>query len=232
MNRPLKETILAPSLIAADWWRIAQCVQDAQSAGCQWLHFDAMDGHFVSNLTLGPMFLEALRPHTKMHFDAHLMIENPATYLDDFIAAGADSISVHVENQTHLHRLIARIKEKNVKAGAVLNPGTSVTALHSVLPELDFVLVMSVNPGFSGQQFLPLATRKIAELNALRQELNLKFLIEVDGGIAPATAAQVVSAGADVLVCGSSVFNAKSNVAENVRALREALSEPGARASR
>lgn len=225
MNLPVNETILAPSLIAADWWRISQCVQEAESAGCRWLHFDAMDGCFVSNLTLGPMFLEALRPNTKLHFDAHLMIENPAAYLDDFIVAGADSISVHAENQPHLHRLIMRIKEKGVMAGAVLNPGTPVSILESVLPELDFVLVMSVNPGFSGQQFLPLATKKIAQLNAIRQENELKFLIEVDGGIAPATALQVVNAGADVLVCGSSVFNAKSPVTKNVRALRATLEQ-------
>ena len=223
MNLSPQEVILAPSLIAADWWRISECVQEVENAGCRWLHFDAMDGHFVSNLTLGPMFLEALRPHTKLHFDAHLMIGNPGDYLDNFIAAGADSISVHVENQTHLHRLIARIKEKEVMAGAVLNPGTPVGALEAVLPELDYVLVMSVNPGFSGQQFLPLATKKVAQLNTLRQDLDLKFLIQVDGGIGPSTAPQVVSAGADVLVCGSSVYNAKSSVAENVRALRASL---------
>lgn len=219
------ETIIAPSLIAADWWRIADCVREAEQAGCSWLHFDAMDGDFVNNITLGPMFLEALRPHSELHFDAHLMISNPADHLDDFIAAGADSISVHVENQTHLHRLIAHIKEKEVMAGAVLNPATPVSALEVVLPELDYVLVMSVNPGFSGQQFLPLATRKVAMLAQLREEKQLDFLIQIDGGIAPATAPQVVQAGADVLVCGSSVFNDRAPVAQNVREIRAALAQ-------
>ena len=224
MNLPAEsEIILAPSLIAADWWRISQCVQQAESAGCQWLHFDAMDGHFVSNLTLGPMFLEALRPHTKLHFDAHLMISNPGDFLDDFISAGADSVSVHVENQPHLHRLIARIKEKNVMAGAVLNPATPVSFLESVLPELDFILVMSVNPGFSGQKFLPLAISKITQLSNIKTERALNFLIQVDGGIGLATGPEVVKAGADVLVCGSSIFNTQSGAAENVRLLRQAL---------
>jgi len=223
MNPSAKEIILAPSLIAADWWRIGECVQQAENAGCQWLHFDAMDGHFVSNLTLGPMFLQALRAHTKLHFDAHLMISNPGDYLDDFIDAGADSVSVHVENQPHLHRLIARIKEKNVLAGAVLNPGTPVYALESVLPDLDYVLVMSVNPGFSGQKFLPLATEKIRQLSHIKNERGLNLLIQVDGGIAPTTAPEVVEAGASILVCGSSIFNDKASVAENARSLRQTL---------
>jgi len=152
------------------------------------------------------------------------MISNPADYLDDFISAGADSISVHAENQPHLHRLIARIKEKDVMAGAVLNPGTPVSTLQAVLPDLDYVLVMSVNPGFSGQKFLPLATEKIQQLSHIKSERGLKFLIQVDGGIGPLTAPQVVQAGAEVLVCGSSVYNQKSAVSENVRALREAIS--------
>jgi ribulose-phosphate 3-epimerase len=217
------DVVIAPSLIAADWWQVATQVQDAEAAGCAWLHFDAMDGHFVPNLTLGPMFLEALRPHSKLHFDAHLMISNPGDFIDDFVKAGANSISVHAENQPHLHRLIARIKEQGVMAGAVLNPGTPVSAMECVLGELDYILVMSVNPGFSGQPFLPLATDKIAYLDAARREQGLKFLIQVDGGIGPATAPQVVQAGADVLVCGSSVFNKKSPVAQNVSAIRAAL---------
>lgn len=218
-----RDVVIAPSLIAADWWQVAGQVQDAEEAGCAWLHFDAMDGHFVPNLTLGPMFLEALRPHSQLHFDAHLMISNPADYIDDFVKAGANSISVHAENQPHLHRLISRIKEQDVMAGAVLNPGTPVGALDCVLPDLDYVLVMSVNPGFSGQPFLPLATEKIAQLAAARKAQQLNFLIQVDGGIGPATAPQVVQAGADVLVCGSSVFNKKSPVAQNVNAIRTAL---------
>lgn len=226
-----REVILAPSVIAADWWRMEDQVRAVESAGCQWLHFDAMDGHFVPNLTLGPMFLEAVRPHTQLHFDAHLMISNPTDFVDAFIAAGADSISVQVEGQLHLHRVIAQIKEnsfgRKVLAGAVLNPATPVAALDAILPDLDYVLVMSVNPGFSGQKFLPLAIEKIAHLKRWRTERELSFLIQVDGGVSPATAPQVVVAGADVLVCGSSVFNQKASVADNVRALHVAMGENG-----
>lgn len=213
---------LAPSMIASDWARPLDTVRELTEAGVEWLHWDAMDGHFVPNLTLGPMFLAALRPHTQLHFDAHLMLSQPGDYLDDFIAAGANSISVHVEAGAHLHRLIGRIKEAGVMAGAVLNPATPVSALNVVLAELDYVLIMSVNPGFSGQKFLPLAIDKIAVLNRRRQDQNLKFLIQVDGGVSPATAPLVVRAGADVLVCGSNIFNS-GTPQDNVRALREAI---------
>lgn len=225
MNPPSekREIILAPSLIAADWWRVAEQVGELTEAGCQWLHFDAMDGHFVPNLTLGPMFLEAVRPHSTLHFDAHLMISNPGDYLDEFIAAGADSISVHVENNPHLHRLVARIKEKGALAGVVLNPATPVSTLEAILPDLDYVLVMSVNPGFSGQAFLPLALPKIEKLKRWREEKNLQFRIQVDGGVGPQTAPDVVRAGADILVCGSSLLSARRPLKENVAALRAAL---------
>ncbi len=213
---------LAPSMIASDWARPLDTVRDLTEAGVEWLHWDAMDGHFAPNLTLGPMFLEALRPHTGLHFDAHLMLSNPGDYLDEFIAAGANSISVHVEAGAHLHRLIGRIKEAGAMAGAVLNPATPVAMLDVILPDLDYVLVMSVNPGFSGQKFLPLAVDKIAALNRRRQEQGLNFLIQVDGGIAPTTAPLVVRAGADVLVCGSNIFNS-GTPQDNVRALRTAI---------
>lgn len=213
---------LAPSMIASDWAQPLETIRALTEAGVEWLHWDAMDGHFVPNLTLGPMFLAALRPHTHLHFDAHLMLSNPGDYLEAFIEAGANSISVHVEAGAHLHRSIGRIKELGAMAGAVLNPGTPISALDVILPELDYVLVMSVNPGFSGQKFLPLAIDKIAALNQKRQELGLEFLIQVDGGIAPATAPLVVRAGADVLVCGSNIFSSGSPQ-ENVRALRKAI---------
>jgi ribulose-phosphate 3-epimerase len=208
-------------MIASDWAQPLKTIRALTQAGVEWLHWDAMDGHFVPNLTLGPMFLEALRPHTDLHFDAHLMLSHPSDYLEAFIEAGANSISVHVE-WLHLHRSIRRIKELGAMAGVVLNPGTPISALDVILPELDYVLVMSVNPGFSGQKFLPLAIDKIAALNQKRQELGLDFLIQVDGGIAPATAPLVVRAGADVLVCGSNIFSS-GTPQENVRALRKAI---------
>ncbi len=214
---------LAPSMIASDWSRPLDTVRELAEAGVEWLHWDAMDGHFVPNLTLGPMFLAALRPHSKLHFDAHLMLQNPGDFIEDFLKAGADSISVHVEEQPHLHRLIAQIKDGGVLAGAVLNPATPVNVLDTLLPDLDFVLVMSVNPGFSGQKYLPLAADKIAQLHHRRVERELNFLIQVDGGMSPQTAPFAVRAGADVLVCGSNIFGGAASPAQNVHAMREVI---------
>lgn len=217
---------LAPSMIASDWSQPMETVRVLTEAGIEWLHWDAMDGHFVSNLTLGPMFLAALRPHTDLHFDAHLMLANAGKFLKEFIDAGADSISVHVEGNPHLHGLIDTIKKGGkrgpVMAGAVLNPATPVNVLDTILPELDYVLVMSVNPGFSGQQFLPLAIDKVASLAQRRQQQGLDFLIQVDGGVSPSTAPPLVRAGADVLVCGSNMFGS-ATPQENTAALRAAI---------
>lgn len=215
-------SILAPSMIAANWWNIVEDVHALEQAGCTWLHFDAMDGHFVPNLTLGPMFLKAVRPYTKLHFDTHLMIDNAGTYVDDYLKAGANSISVHWENNHHLQRVLAQIRQGGALAGVVLNPATPVLVLDAIIAELDYVLLMSVNPGFSGQPFLPLVLPKIERLAQMRRERGLNFLIQVDGGLDSTTAPQAVRAGADVLVCGSSVFN-EHPLAENVEQLQRSI---------
>ena len=225
MNRNLNPILLAPSLLACDWTRVAEQVKELENLGVEWLHFDAMDGHFVPNLSFGALFVEALRPISKMHFDAHLMVSNPAERLDEFLKAGVDSISVHVENQPHLHRLIHHIKDGGALAGAVLNPATPLEALEVILPDLDYVLIMSVNPGFGGQKFLPLATEKIARLNQIRAERGLGFKIQVDGGISPQTAPEVVRAGVDILVAGSAVFSSKNSLENNVAALRASIAD-------
>jgi ribulose-phosphate 3-epimerase len=220
-----RNVMLAPSLLSADWWNVAADVEELTQAGCEWLHFDAMDGHFVPNLTMGPMFLRALRPHSTLHFDAHLMLDNAGDYINDFLEAGADSISVHVEGNPHLNRLINRIKDGGAKAGVVINPGTALTGLDAILPDVDYVLVMSVNPGFSGQKFISSAVQKIEHLHRVRQEQGFQFLIQVDGGVAPDTAPFVVQAGADVLVCGSALFAKERSLSDNVGALRRAISQ-------
>lgn len=207
-------------MLSADWWNVGDDVRQLEAAGCQWLHFDAMDAHFVPNLTLGPMFLKAVRPHSQLHFDAHLMMSDAGDYVDDFVAAGANSISVHVEANAHLHRVIHKIKDGGAQAGVVVNPATPICVLDAILPDVDYVLVMSVNPGFGGQKFLPLCLPKIAGLKTQREKRGLNFLIQVDGGVSVATAPEVVRAGADVLVIGSALFRKDVSLEESVRQLR------------
>jgi ribulose-phosphate 3-epimerase len=198
---------LAASILAADFAHLADEVAAAQRGGATILHIDIMDGHFVPNITFGPPVVKALRPVTKLPLDCHMMVENPDAFIPDFAEAGADMMSVHQEVCRHLHRTIQQIVHHNMLPGVVINPATPVDTLVEVLPMLHYVLVMSVNPGFGGQKFLPLALDKIAHLTELREEMGLNFRIEVDGGVAHDTVAQVVEAGADMLVAGSAIFN-------------------------
>ena len=199
---------LAPSILAADFSKLAEEVQCVEQLGADYIHIDVMDGHFVPNITLGPGLIKCLRPHTSLPFDVHLMIENPDLFIQDFKEAGADIITVHVEACRHLHRTLQLIKQNGMACGVVLNPHTPLEMIKHVLHEVDRVLIMSVNPGFGGQTFIPEALNKIAILNEWRKKLELSFLIEVDGGVNEQTARLCEEAGADVVVAGSAVFNA------------------------
>jgi ribulose-phosphate 3-epimerase len=216
---------LAFSILASDFAHLADEVAAAERGGGTIVHIDVMDGHFVPNITFGPPVVKAIRPITKLPLDCHLMIEDPDDYISVFAQAGANMISVQQEACRNLHRTLQHITEHKVLPGVVINPATPVDTLIEVLPMVNFVLVMSVNPGFGGQQFLPLAVEKIAYLAALRKEMGLNFRIEVDGGVALDTVASVVQAGAELLVAGSAVFEkgrTEQNAAEMLRVARAA----------
>ena len=215
---------LAPSILSADFARLLEDVKKVEKAGCEYLHIDVMDGHFVPNITLGPGIVKSLRKDVNMVFDAHLMIENPDNYIKEFADAGCDIIVVHQEACTHLHRTIQNIKSHGIKAGVALNPATPIETIKYVLQDVDMVLLMSVNPGFGGQSYMPVVTEKIKELKALIDEMNLDIDIEVDGGVKPSNIAEVVNAGANVIVAGSAIFNA-GNIDEAVKSLRENASK-------
>jgi len=214
---------LAPSILSADFGRLGEQVVEATQAGADYIHVDVMDGHFVPNITVGPLVVSAIRPHTHLPLDVHLMIEAPEKYIQQFAQAGANIITVHVEVCPHLHRVVESIKELGVKAGVSLNPSTPLTTVDEVLSTLDLVLLMSVNPGFGGQQFIESTVGKIARLRHRLDELGLAAELEVDGGINAEIAPRVAKAGARVLVAGAAVFNKKESVSKALGKIRENL---------
>lgn len=212
---------VAPSILSADFANLERDVKKVEELGADWIHIDAMDGQFVPNLTLGANVVSALRSVTTMPLDCHLMIEQPERYILEFAKAGADYISVHVEATPHIHRAIQQIKEQGVKAGVVLNPGTPVTAVLPVLSQVDLVLVMTVNPGFGGQAFIPETLDKVVELHTIRQEKGYTYLIEVDGGVNEETAKLCSQAGVDVAVAGSYIYHAQ-NMKDAIESIQRA----------
>jgi len=221
-----KRIKIAPSILSADFCRLGEQIAEVSEAGADYIHIDVMDGHFVPNITIGPAVVASLRSKINIPLDVHLMIEQPEKHISQFIAAGSNIITVHVEASQHLHRLIDTIKSSGIKAGVSLNPATPITSIDEVLSILDLVLIMSVDPGFGGQTFIEGMINKITRMRKKLDDSGAKAELEVDGGINNNIALKVVQAGADVLVAGSAVFNAQQNPSEALRKMRTALDLP------
>ena len=221
--------LLAPSILSADFGRLAEDVAACQEAGADWIHVDVMDGHFVPNITMGPVVVEAVRKATTLPVDVHLMIESPERLIGAFVAAGADRITVHQETCPHLHRTLQQIRELGAGTGVALNPSTPVEMVSDVVHDLDLLVIMTVNPGFGGQKYIPGSTEKVRRARAMLSALGRADLwIQVDGGVDPSTAPVVAAAGAEVLVAGSAVFRHPGGISGGMAALREALSTANA----
>ena len=215
--------LLAPSILSADLSNLAQQIRLVEMSGADWIHCDIMDGHFVPNITFGPVLVKAAKKSTKLPIDVHLMIKDPDKYLEDFRNAGADIISVHFEEVIHLNRTINRIKELGAKAGVVINPSTPVSSLKDIAEYIDLLLIMTVNPGVGGQKFISNSERRIAEAVDLKEKLNSKFLIEVDGGVSSKNIISILNAGCDVFVAGSSIFHS-DNISAATTELKNLIS--------
>ena len=198
--------LIAPSILSADFARLGEEIQAVEAAGADWIHVDVMDGHFVPNITIGPLIVKAARQSTRLPLDVHLMIENPDRYIPEFIEAGADLVAVQVETCPHLHRTVQLIRECGARPGVVLNPTTPLTTIEWILEDVEFVMLMSVNPGFGGQQFISSTLEKIRQLRSMIEKRRLSTLIEIDGGVNRTTIADIAAAGADVFVAGSAIY--------------------------
>lgn len=218
-----RRVLIAPSILSADFSRLGEQVREAERAGADAIHIDVMDGHFVPNITVGPLVVRAVRQVTRLPLEVHLMIEQPERYIADFVEAGGDLIIVHVETCPHLDRTLNQIREEGARVGVTLNPSTPVLALQEILDLVDQVLVMSVNPGFGGQSLIPYTLKKVRRLVATRDERHLGFDIEVDGGINPDTVRGVIEAGANILVMGSAIFGHVAGVENAMRTIRRAI---------
>ncbi len=217
----MNKILIAPSILSADFRRLEDQIHEVERAGADWLHLDVMDGHFVPNITFGPILVKSIRSVTRLPLDTHLMVERPERFLRDFRDAGTDRITVHVETCPHLHRTIHQIKELGLKAGVTLNPATFVSTLEEILPSVDLVLVMTVNPGFGGQEFISSMIEKIQKVREMIDRINPEVLLQVDGGVSVHNASLLVKAGVNVLVAGNSIFG-QQNVGKALKDLRKA----------